>query len=92
MSDERKQRFGLASLLLITAAAPIWIFLCVALPQGTGLGGSPTRFLIPPIALSGIAIAKHRLFRGKSNSIAISVLLSPIVAFSALMIASFLAG
>ena len=88
----QKQKFNVASMLLIAAAAPIWIYLSVVLPQSPGFGGSPTRFLIPPIALAGIAFAVHRLFRGKRNSIAISVLLSPVIAWGVLNIASFLAG
>ena len=90
--EQRKSNFGLASWLLFAAAAPIWIYSFVVLPQSPGFGGAPMRFFIPPIALSGIAIAIYRLLRGKPNSIAISVFLSSIIAFSVLILASFLAG
>ncbi len=88
----QKRQFGLLSILLVGAAVPIWVYLCVALPNSPGFGGSPTRYILPPIALIGIAFAIHRLIRNKPNSIAVSLLLSPVAAFSALIIASVLSG
>ncbi len=90
--DGSKHQLNLFSMLLLSAAAPIWIFLCVALPDSPGFGGSPTRYFIPPFALTGITFVIHRLLRGKPNSIALSVFLAPIIALSALITASFLAG
>lgn len=90
--DSQKQSFSLSSLLLVCATVPIWLYLMVALPQSPGFGGSPTRFLIPPIALTGIAAAIHRLVRGRPNAIAISALFAPVIAIGALVVASFLAG
>ena len=89
MGNQNRQ-ISLFSTSLFCAAVPIWIFLCVALPDSPGFGGAPSRYMIPPIALTGIAFAIYRLIRNKSNSIALSVFLSPIVAYSALVIASFL--
>lgn len=89
MSD-RENQVGLLSALLLGASAPIWLFICITIPVSPGFGGSPTRYLIPPVALAGISFAVNRLLRNQPNSIAWSVFLSPIIAYSALTIASFL--
>jgi hypothetical protein len=78
-------RFRLRTLLILAAAAPIWTFLIVGLPQSPGFGGNPLRFVVVPLALSGIAAAIYRLTRTLEDGFAIAVFLSPIIAFGVLM-------
>jgi len=56
-------RYRLRTLLILAAAAPIWIFLIVALPQSPGFAGNPLRLAIVPLALFGISAAIYRLTR-----------------------------
>src|SRR5688572_23742989 len=74
------RRYSLRTLLILLAAAPLWIFLIVVLPQSPGLG--PVGFVIVPLVLVGVAAAIHRLTRTAVDGWAIAALLSPIIAFS----------
>jgi hypothetical protein len=84
------QQFDLLSLILVSAACPVWIWLIVTLPQSPGFGGSPTRFAITPIVLTGFTIAVHRIIRNSRRAWPLSILTAPLIAIVALFTASTL--
>lgn len=83
-------KFSLSALLIVSAAAPIWLYLIVVIPRSPGFGGGPSRFLAAPIVLTGISLALHRLLRRRTNALPIAALLSPIIALGALLVAFWL--
>jgi hypothetical protein len=83
-------RFRLRTLLLLLAAVPIWAYLIVIVPQGTGFGGGAWRFVVAPFVLSGIALACFWPLRRFRDGAALSVLLSPVVALGSVLIAQAL--
>ena len=79
-------RFRLRTLLLVLAAVPIWVYLIVMVPLGTGFGSGSMRYVIAPIVLVGIAAAGFWLLRSFRDGLAWSVLLSPVIALGSLLI------
>ncbi len=78
-------QISLVSLLLLSAALPIWMFLFVVVPPGIGSGAYS--FLVAPMVLGGITVAIHRLFRGRRDAWAFSALLAAVIAYGSLSIA-----
>ena len=79
-----RYQISLMSFLLLGGAMPIWIWLAVAIPQSTGWGGSPIRFVIAPLVLVAMTVAIHRLLRQYRDAWAISALLAAVIARSSL--------
>ena len=73
MAKSQIDAFGIVMLL---CAAPVWIFLSMTVPRGTGFGGASDRYVIAPIVLSGITISVHRLIRDYRNAWPLSALIS----------------
>ena len=69
-------RIGLVDVVLVVLALPAWGFLIWAVPQGTGWGGNPFRYLAAPVALTGIAGAVYYLLRDRRYAWAISMFVS----------------
>ena len=88
--NKENRNFDLKSLLLVAAAVPMWIYLSIEMAGSKGFGGSQWRFLVAPIALTGIACAIYWLLRQKPYSISISIFVAPLIAMSALLLASFI--
>ena len=86
-----RPQFSLMTMLLLSAAIPIWLFLIVALPESPGFGGSPSRFIMAPLVLGGITVAIHRLLRGHRNAWALSSLLAAVIALGSLNFAAWVA-
>jgi hypothetical protein len=78
----QKYQVSLASLLLLAGGLPIWLFLIVVVPQSTGWGGNPIRFVTAPLVLGGMTVAIRRLFGKHQEAWAISVLLAAIIALA----------
>jgi hypothetical protein len=87
-----RPRISLKTLLLFTAALPIWAFLAFAVPQSTGWGSSSVRFVAAPLALLGTTIAIHRLVRHVRDAWAVSMFCAAIVVLGSLAIVSFVAN
>ena len=81
---------SLSSLLLLFAAAPIWVSLIVAVPQSSGWGGSPMRFMMAPLVLIGITAAVYRLVRGHQNAWAMSALAAAVISLGSLSLAAWI--
>ena len=88
----KKFQLSLGSLLLLCAAAPIWIFLIVIVSQSTGWGGNSTRFYMAPLVLTGITAAVHRLLRDHRNAWALAFLAAAVIALGSLSLAAWMAG
>jgi len=86
------RRFSLSSLLLSCAGVPIWVYLIVAVPQSAGWGGSPMRFVMAPLVLTGITVAVHRLVRGYRNAWAMSAFAAAVVSLGSLSLAAWVSG
>ncbi len=67
-------RISLASLLLLTAAVPLWIVIAYMVATSPGFGGGVTRFVIPPIGLLIATAALYRLFRSMRDALALAAL------------------
>lgn len=85
-------RVSLSSLLLLFAAAPIWVFLMVAVPQSTGWGGSRMRFVIAPLVLTGITVVVYRLVRGYRDAWAMSAFAAAVISFGSLSLAAWMSN
>ena len=72
------------SVLLLGCGLPIWLALTYVAPQGPGWGGSPMKFVIPPLVLTGITVALHRLLANYRDGWATSMLLAGVIAWSSL--------
>lgn len=79
------KRLSLASLLLFTAAIPIWISLTYIVITSPGFGGGIHRYYLAPLVLVIASLAIYRLIRGASNACALSTLLSSVVLHGALV-------
>lgn len=80
-------QFRLPTMLLVSAAAPIWVYLIVMVSQSTGFGPwGPWRVLIAPSVLIGITAACFWLLRNNRNGLAWSVFLSPVIAVGSLLV------
>jgi len=90
MNEMKKYQTSLMSFLLLCGALPIWLFLIVAVPQSTGWGGSPVRFVAAPLVLSVMTVAIRRLFGNHRDAWAISVLLAAVIALSSLSAAAWI--
>lgn len=86
--QQRPVRFSLASLLLVMAALPLWVFLIVAV--GTSPGFGPNGFVAAPVALVVATVALSRLFRETKNGLAISALVAGTILTGALVVAAAL--
>jgi hypothetical protein len=86
----KSSQFGLLDLLLLVTAAPLWFTLIVGISGR--FGDKWAGYLFVTMCLAGISFALHRLVRLFSSRWSWSVLLSPIVAILALMLAKSLAG
>ena len=88
----QRYQISLMSFLLLSGAIPVWLSLAVMVPQSTGWGGSPVRFVAAPLALGGITVAIHRLLRHYRDAWAISALLAAVVALSSLSAAAWMSS
>ncbi len=86
------RRISLMSVLLLGGGLPIWLALTFIVPQSTGWGGSPVRFVMAPLVLTGMTVALHRLFAKHRDGWAISVLLAGVIAWSSLWVAFWLSN
>ena len=64
----------------------------VAIPQSTGMGGSPSRFFVAPFVLAGITAAIHRLLRNYRNAWSLSALLAAVIALGSLSLVAWMSG
>jgi hypothetical protein len=67
-----ERQLSLAMVLLLTAASPMWIFLCVTAPFSIGVGSN--RFLSTPLILVSMALAIYWFLYPRRNSWGIAVL------------------
>ena len=75
------------SVILVFASLPLWLFMCIVLPGNYGgTRAAPTNYLFPPIALVGTSFAIHWLLRRSAHPVGLSILLSPILLLSALIV------
>lgn len=63
-----KLRLKPVDVLLVVLALPTWLFLIVTVPQGTGWGGGHRRDLMAPLALVGVTIVVHYVFRDRDHA------------------------
>jgi len=85
------KRLSLASLLLFSAAIPIWISLTYIVITSPGFGGGVHRYYLAPLVLVIASVAIYRLIRGVRHACALSILLSGIVLHGALVAVAILA-
>jgi hypothetical protein len=83
----KRRQVNLATILLLGAALPIWLFLFVTVPFSTGWGASDFRFLAAPLVLVGTTFAVHRLVRRLPNAWGLAMLLAAVIALASLSIA-----
>lgn len=86
-----RPRLSLTTLLLVTAALPMWLFLFVSVPQSTGWGGGAFRFVAAPLVLLGITVAVHRLVRNSRAAWALSMFVAGIITMGSLVLVAWLA-
>jgi hypothetical protein len=77
-------RFSLAGFLLLTAAAPLWVYVSMAIASSPGFGGNPTRYAIAPLVMTGITFGAYVLLRPLRNAWCLSALAAPILVFGLL--------
>lgn len=88
----QRRQLSLMSILILSAAAPIWLLLIVIVPQSTAWGGGITRYFVAPFVLTGITIAVHWLLRGRRDAWAIAALAAALIALGTLSVAAWLAN
>jgi len=91
-ADMERHQISVMSVLLLGCGLPIWIALALAVPQSTGWGGSPMRFVIAPLVLAGMTLALHRLFSKHRDGWAIAILLAGVIAWCSLWAALWLSN
>jgi hypothetical protein len=79
------KRLSLASLLLFSAAIPIWISLTYIVITSPGFGGGLHRYYLAPLVLAIASVAIYRLIRGARHAIALSIFLAGIILHGALV-------
>jgi hypothetical protein len=84
----RETRFDLATLLLLSAALPIWIFLIFAVSSSPNMG--PLRFIGAPVVLCGITVAIQRLLVGRRNSWSIAAFAAGVIVLTSISVAQLL--
>lgn len=73
-------RYSLRSLLIVMAAAPLWIYLIAAIATANRLQRlDGTVLVVAPILLVGITAALYRLTRKIPDGLALAVLLAPMI-------------
>ena len=82
------KRLSLASLLLFSAAIPIWISLTYIVMTSRQFGRGVHRYYLAPLVLVIASVAIYRLIRGAPNAFALSTLLSGIILHGALVAAA----
>ena len=90
----RKSQITLTSLLLLSGALPIWIYLAVQFFGSRpfwGLKGFSDPLVAAPIVLCGLTLAIHQLLRNRQNAWLISVCLAGMVTMAVLSSAVWLA-
>lgn len=93
MSDSMPRfQLSVMSVLLSAGALPIWLALTCIAPQSTGWGGSPLRFVMAPLVLTGITVALRSLFPKHRDGWAIAILLAGVIAWSSLWAAFWWGG
>jgi hypothetical protein len=80
----------LATLLLLSGAVPIWLYLCVIVPMSPAFGRGNIRFFLAPFVLLGMTCAVQRLFRSYPHSWAVAALCAGLIAIGSLQVATFL--
>lgn len=83
-------RFSLASLLLFSWAAPIWIFLIWAVGSSPGFGA--VGYVVAAATLVAATAAISRLFRNVANGLALSALLAGLILTGGIVFAAVIAG
>jgi hypothetical protein len=83
-------RFSLASLLLISGAVPIWIFLIWAVGNSPGFG--VVGYAVAAGTLVAATAAISRLFRNIKNGLALSALLAGLILTGAIVFAAVMAA
>lgn len=78
----------LASLLLWSAAIPLWVFLIVGVGNSTGFGS--LGFVVAPFALVVATAALFLLLRGTKDGLAMSVFVAAAILLSALIVATII--
>lgn len=73
------KRLSLASLLLFSAAIPIWISLTYIVITSPGFGGGIHCYYLAPLVLVIASAAIYRLIRGARHAFALSIFLAGIV-------------
>ena len=75
------KQINLASLLLFSAAAPLWVYLTVIVAGGHGFGwnGSLLRWIFAPAILLMATGAIHRLLPKNRNRLALAALLAGVI-------------
>jgi cytochrome c oxidase assembly factor CtaG len=88
----RNPRWNQLDWVLLVLAAPFWLFLAITVPQGTGWGGSPVRYVTAPLVLCGIAAAVRHLFRNRQHAWTLSALIAGVAATAVLLGVAWLAS
>ena len=79
-----RYQISVMSVLLLGSGLPIWLALTLGVPQSTGWGCNPMRFVMAPLVLTGITLALHRLFAKYRDGWAIAILLAGVIVWSSL--------
>ena len=87
-----RRQISLMSVVLLGGGLGIWLALAVIVPQGTGYGDSPLRYIMAPLVLTGMTVALHKLFASRRDGWAIAVLLAGVIAWIALWVAFWLSS
>jgi hypothetical protein len=82
-------QFRLRTLLIVLAAAPLWVYVTTIISTANRLQRlDRTGLVMVPILLAGIAAALYWLIRQLPDGLAIAVLLSPIIVLGVLAISA----
>jgi peptidoglycan/LPS O-acetylase OafA/YrhL len=80
-----RMRYRLRTLLILLAAAPLWIYVITIVTTENRAGFEPKALIVAPILLAGITAALYRLTRRMPDGLAIAALLSPIIPLAVLL-------
>ena len=87
-----KWRLNLVDVLLWAAALPIWLYLAVTVPAGTGWAGSGLRWAMAPLVLVAMTVAIERLLQGRTASWSLAALAAGVVTLLTLTAAAWLSS